>query len=303
MKQQSILLTCLLLVPSLSSIAQPKNKSDFESLWRKPNVQVIESQSPPEPEPLSEERYGDVRIFAVVVGVSQYTAMPVLRFTDDDARLFFAHLASEKGGDIPASRMKLLLEEKATYENITQALEKIAYRADENDVIIFYFSGHGLSRAFLPFDYDGLFNQLGHEEVLAILQSSRARHKVCIADACHSGGIDYSSSLAAKGVATHEIERFYDLFEQAESGTALLMSSSAEEASLEDRALRHGVFTHFLLQGISGLADHDRDGIVNIRELFWYVHHYVVEYTEGAQSPVLTGNYDDNLPVAIKSAE
>jgi uncharacterized caspase-like protein len=300
MKQQTFLIILYLCSHSFGLIAQPqpKNKEDFDKVWGRPK----EATTSPlfENEEVSPEN-GDVKIYAVVVGVSQYSAMPKLEFTDDDARLFFAHLASREGGDLPREQIKLLLEEDATYVNVTLALRQMAVRADGNDVIIFYFSGHGLSQAFLPFDFDGYNNLLKHEDLLNILKSSHAKHKLCIADACNSGGMDQYGTLASKGATSVQIRHFYDQFEATESGTALFMSSSAKEVSLEAGQLHHGVFTHFLLEGMSGRADYDEDGIVEIKELFSYVHHYVVEYTEGAQSPVLTGNYDDNLPVAIRN--
>lgn len=293
MKQQSFFLSSLLVVHSFNLLAQP-NK--YEGLFGRSREQTPE---------IKREYYyyaapkSAVNIYAVVVGVGQYTAMPKLRYTGDDARLFYAHLKSDQGGALPPSQITLLLEEDATQRNIAYALRQMSQRADENDVIIFYFSGHGLSRSFLPIDFDGYQHQLGHEEVFRILQNSRAQHKLCIADACYSGGLDYTADLASKGYASSSSQPLYREYERAESGIALLMSSSAGEPSLEDRVLRQGVFTYFLLRGMSGAADYNYDGIVNIKELFHYVSHKVPEHTYGAQSPWLSGDYDDDMPVAI----
>lgn len=45
------------------------------------------------------------------------------------------------------------------------------------------------------------------------------------------------------------MQRYYQAFEDADGGIALLMSSKAEELSLEDHGLRQGVFTYYVLQG------------------------------------------------------
>jgi len=215
MKQQSFFLSSLLVVHSFNLLAQP-NK--YEGLFGRSREQTPE---------IKREYYyyaapkSAVNIYAVVVGVGQYTAMPKLRYTG------------------------------------------------------------------------------GHEEVFRILQSSRAQHKLCIADACYSGGLDYTADLASKGYVSSSSQPLYREYERAESGIALLMSSSAGEPSLEDRVLRQGVFTYFLLRGMSGAADYNYDGIVNIKELFHYVSHKVPEYTYGAQSPWLSGDYDDDMPIAI----
>jgi hypothetical protein len=52
--------------------------------------------------------------------------------------------------------------------------------------------------------------------------------------------------------------------------------------------LRHGVFTHFLLKGLSGEADTNSDGIVDSRELQKYLGENVPSFTEGQQRPYMT---------------
>ena len=81
-------------------------------------------------------------------------------------------------------------------------------------------------------------------------------------------------------------------------GTALLMSSKGEEYSLEDGGLRSGIFSHFLVKGLKGEADTSGDKIVSVRELFNFVYKQVRLYTGNVQTPTLTGQFDDNMPVA-----
>ncbi|MDO8367608.1 MAG: caspase family protein, partial [Saprospiraceae bacterium] len=270
-------LSFLLVVYSFNLPAQPKSKKEFENLFGRSREKHPEVKR--ESFAYDAPQQSQINIYAVVVGVSQYTAMPSLQYTDDDAMLFYAHLESPEGGAISQNHITLLLDEDATRQNIAQALHQMAQRADADDVIIFYFSGHGLSRAFLPIDFDGYYNQLSHDEVFQILQSSRARHTLCIADACHSGAFDYNTNLVTKGYGSTSLQPLFREFEKAKSGTAFLMSSSAGEASHEDRLLHQGVFTHFLLRGLRGAADYDYDGIVNIGEIFKYVAYKVPEYT------------------------
>ena len=77
------------------------------------------------------------------------------------------------------------------------------------------------------------------------------------------------------------------------------MSSKGEELSLEDNGLRQGVFSHYLLKGMKGGADANKDAIITVQELYDYVYRKVRDYTGNQQSPVLTGNFDKNMPVAI----
>lgn len=238
-----------------------------------------------------------VKIYAVIVGVGRYTAMPSLRYTDDDAYRFYSFLKSPEGGALPDDQIVVLVDENATRENILRAMRQYFLKADKNDVILFFFSGHGLEGCFLPVDYDGFNNKLRHEEIKQIFLQSQAKHKVCIADACHSGTLNYG--LAAKGPAPVSLSRYYEAFEESSGGIALLMSSKAEELSLEDHGLRQGVFTYYLLRGMKGEANANGDNIITIRELYNYVRIKVREYTANVQNPVLTGIFDDNMPVAF----
>ena len=236
----------------------------------------------------------EVKIWAVVVGVGRYTTMPVLKYSDDDAYQFYAFLKSPEGGALPDKQVKVLVDEDATRVNILQTLRQVLLKADDNDEIIFYFSGHGIDGAFLPQDFDGINNRLLHSEVKAIFEQSQAKHKLCIADACFSGSL-----LALKAPLAPQIQAFYKAFENTQGGMALFMSSKSQEYSLEDQGLRSGIFSHYLIRGLKGEADVDGDHIVTIREIYDYVYKNVRTYTSNAQTPNISGNYDAKMPVAF----
>lgn len=238
-----------------------------------------------------------VKIWAVVVGVASYPHMPPLKFTDDDANRYYTFLKSPEGGALPDEQVALLLDESATNASILATMKNMYAKADENDVIVFYFSGHGIDGAFIPYDFDGYTNQLLHEDVKEILTSSKAKHKVCIADACHSGSL-----WAAKGYTASEqsaIDKYYKAFVNSKGGIAFLMSSKSGENSLEDHGLRSGIFSHFLIKGMKGAADLNMDRIISVQEIYAYTYTQVKEYTLNQQSPTLHGTFDRNMPVAV----
>ncbi|MEM9835216.1 MAG: caspase family protein [Bacteroidota bacterium] len=244
-----------------------------------------------------------VKVWAVIVGAERYHHMPSLKYTKSDAFYLYSHLRSPEGGALPTDQIRLLVDEDATHRNIIMAMRDVYLRADENDVVLFYFSGHGLQGAFLPVDYDGFENRLEHYEIREALLTTRARHKVVIADACHSGSL--SSGATSQGFAARsgsidkKLQQYYNALNDAHAGTALLLSSKGIEYSLEDGGLRSGVFSHFLIKGLEGSADQDEDSMVSIEELFQYVHREVRAYTGNLQTPTLSGDYDPVMPVAL----
>ncbi len=262
-------------------------------------VRELDSDEVMPSDPVKFEPSTEVKIWALAVGVGRYTSMPNLKFTDDDAFRFYSFLKSPEGGSLPDNQIEILVDESATRENILKSMRSIFLKADKNDVVVLYFSGHGLEGCFLPVDYDGYNNKLRHDEIKQIFNESKAKHKLCIADACHSGSMKYGEGLAAKGPTSVSLKRFYQAFEDTDGGVALLMSSQSEELSLEDHGLRQGVFTYYILQGMRGKADNNADKLVTISELYNYVYKNVREYTAGMQSPVLTGDYDSAMPVSV----
>jgi hypothetical protein len=96
------------------------------------------------------------KVWAVVCGVATYDHMPVLRYTDDDALPgFYAFLKSPEGGALPDQQIRALIDEDATHENILENIDQIFGMAGPDDLVVFYFSGHGLNGSFLPIDFDG----------------------------------------------------------------------------------------------------------------------------------------------------
>jgi len=236
----------------------------------------------------------EVKIWAVVVGVGRYTTMPVLKYSKDDAYQYYAFLKSPEGGALPDNQVKILVDEDATRVNILQTMRQTLLQADANDVIIFYFSGHGLDGAFLPQEFDGVANKLYHHEIKEILDQSHAKHKICIADACNSGSL-----MAMKGANYDQtLKNYYKAFDDTKGGLALFMSSKREEYSLEDQGMRSGIFSHYLIRGLKGDADVDGDKVVTMRELYDFVYKNVRTYTSNAQTPSISGSFDWRMPVA-----
>ena len=231
---------------------------------------------------------------AVIGGVANYKTLKDLSYTDDDATKMYNFLKSPEGGAIPDEQMTILIDEDATRHNIMAALKSTLLKADKNDVIVFYYSGHGLEGSLIPVDYDGFNNRLLNDDIKQIFEKSQAKHKVIFSDACYSGSL-----LAMKSPINQMMRKYYQSFEATKGGLAFLTSSKSEEVSLEDGGLRQGIYTHFLIRGLNGEADKNRNKIVTVSELFDFVKAGVRDYTGNMQTPVLTGNYDEGMPVAV----
>lgn len=236
------------------------------------------------------------KVWAVIVGVASYNHISSLRYSDDDAYQMFAFLKSPEGGALQDNQISILIDENATRANILKTMREKFSQAGANDLVLFYYSGHGAEGAFIPFDYDGSAgSKLSHSDIQAIFRSSKAKNKLCIADACHSGSLNRGARSASILEVT---SNYYQALVDSEGGMALMMSSKAEETSIEFQGLRQGVFSHYLIRGLKGEADRNQDKIVTVEELYQFARKETQSYTNHKQNPELHGDFDRKMPVA-----
>ena len=118
----------------------------------------------------------------------------------------------------------------------------------------------------------------------------KARSKILLTDACHSGAITPEDTESLN-------TRLGDLSKSLFSLTA----SRARELSFESAGLKggHGVFTYYVVEGMEGAADTSGDGVVTADELAEYVHTQVRDYTASRQNPTSDkANYDPQMLLA-----
>ena len=319
-----LLLTLLVAALSTHGFAQRsrRNQTRADKVKLSPAPVPAQAQEPSQPAArsisLSEIKSGVApdgrgKLWAVVIGVSNYKNLrpeEQLRFAHRDAEDLAAFLRSPNGGGFPSTQIKVLLNEEATIASVRTALGTWLPRsAEPNDVVYIFFAGHGVVEQgtdgyLLASDSDpqNLYaTALPISELDRIINERlRSRVAVVIADACHSGKI----GLASRGVEEQIlINRFLDEVGKSGAGSFRLLASRADERSYEDPRWGggHGVFTHFLLEGLKGTADRDRDGVVRAGELLDYLSQVVPEQTSALQHPRAAGNIDTRLPLAVAS--
>lgn len=240
--------------------------------------------------------------YAIVIAVADYQNFAPddgdLNYTVDDANSFVRFLKSKKGGSIPASNIVLLTDAQATKANIQAKAKALFAKAQKEDRVIFYFSGHGGKGYFLPYDvtYEG-DNLLYFSEMKAIFRTAKCKTKLLFADACFSGGMKESigKKMALKKDHQKGVKAASDM------NIAVMMSCQGDETSLETGALRQGLFTYYLIEGLGGMANSDGNRYVTIQELFYYVYHKVQDAAAKRghkQTPELFGKFDLRLIVA-----
>jgi hypothetical protein len=152
-------------------------------------------------------------------------------------------------------------------DQVLRAIREAGARARESKaasgrrvVLLFYYSGHG--------DDDSLHLPRGTLPLAVLrreLASVPADLRVSILDACRGG------SGRSKGIRRGPSFALA-VSPDAPQGTVELRASSVGEAAQESESLGGAIFTHYLMSGLRGGADRDRDGRVTLAELYSYAY-------------------------------
>lgn len=176
---------------------------------------------------------------------------------------------------------KQLIDHQATSAHILQAIQTVFAHAGVDDIIVFFFSGHGYPGGFLAYD-----ERLSYAKIRKAMARSKAKNKMIFADACYSGKIRTPGRSSQSALA-----------EAKKANVMLFLSSRSNEVSIERKSMTNGFFTTYLQKGLRGGADVNRDRIITAKELFNYVHKGVVKLSNNKQHPVMWGKFPDNMPV------
>ncbi len=181
--------------------------------------------------------------FGVFVGIKEYAEANDLEYCSKDA--FDAWQAFQHLG-MPAENGRLLVDEQATKENITEALRWLARVAGPEDRVVFFFSGHGVQETggtsrnrepdgaqeyLAPFDsvnadysHDFPDDDLGDRR-----DAVRAPVQGAALDVCYAGGF------------RQELER---------DGRLVLLASQEDQTSGESTKFKGGLMVGVMLRAM-----------------------------------------------------
>ncbi len=202
---------------------------------------------------------------AVVVGSnSAVEGRVTLRFAHHDANQLAAVLT--QSGGFKADDVHVLLDPRP--DAVIAALSTARTRLTEQDLLLFYYSGHADEASLYPGG-----ERLGLEVLRGQLGDGGIGMRIGIIDACRGGAWTQAKGLsptAPFSVGLHGL---------SSEGTALLASSSGLEDAHETDQLSGSFFTHHLIAGLRGAADASGDGQVTLSEAFAYANRFTVRDT------------------------
>lgn len=256
------------------------------------------------PQPIAWAQASAGDLYALIVGVSNYRNPTItqLKVSDKDAR-DFARFLETQSGLFRRVNVKLLTNEQATKAAVEDNLYYWLRKSGKDDTVLLFFSGHGADDPYHPDKFyfvahdsdpknlQGTGVNMSGLEFLRPLDSKRI---VLIADTCHAGGYSMQGTKRVEPV----FQRFVSQFQESQ-GRVIITSCQPNELSMEKPGLPNSVFTHYLLEGLSGKADSNGDGMVTLKEAYEYVYERAKDATSGIQHPQFEGRFVGLFPLAL----
>jgi len=260
--------------------------------------------------------------YSVVVGTSDYSGTAIdLNFASKDATDMAQalELGSHRLFGADSTQITLLTTDDPDHlphkKDIRSAFENLR-KVKPKDVVVFYFSGHGVNYGGQDGDFyyltmdarvtdasnlnDPYFSNftISSRELTDWINAIPARKKVLILDACASGQATEDILLAMntkKDVPASQIRALDRMSDR--TGFYILAGSAANQASYETSLYGQGVLTYSLLRGIKGecLRVDGGEEYIDIKRLFEYAEDQVPRLAEnigGIQKPFARGIED-----------
>ncbi|MEM6754284.1 MAG: EAL domain-containing protein [Cyanobacteria bacterium P01_C01_bin.38] len=212
---------------------------------------------------------------ALLIGVSEYNyelnSLPgALKDVDAMQRV----LQHPDMGGFSANNIQVL--KNPQIPNMGMEIEKIFSNCQKHDLVLLYFSGHGIKD-----DNGNLYlassqtckhpnGQLITSSTVAasfvhnIMDKSLSCRQVIILDCCFSGA--FARGMTVKNDGDVDIKN-----QLGGEGRVVLTSSTSTQYSFEEQASNHSIYTRYLVEGIeNGKADQNGDGVISVDELHEY---------------------------------
>jgi hypothetical protein len=237
---------------------------------------------------------------ALVIGIEEYANISNANYANRDAQYFNDYLQNALG--VPSSNIKFAFNSDAKRSLKFEIKKWLKKNINSDTEVYVFFSGHGIAKNngkdlyLLTNDTLPDFiedSSIKRNEIFNDIAQYKPKYVNVFLDTCYSGAgrADGELLLAmAKGlvVVDENEQKLPDNF-------TLFTAASAQESAWSLPAVKHGIFSYFLMKGMEGDADLNQDKALTNGELQKYLTLNIARHGENKQTPQMIGNYDKIL--------
>ena len=197
---------------------------------------------------------------ALIVGIDDYHQTS-LRGCVNDAKAIGAVLETNGTGSLNfGAGTRFLVSPPGQITRATLRKEITELFANECEIALLYFSGHGFVRSgegwIVPKDAQQYDEGIAMTEILGLANTSPVKNKIIILDCCYSGNMGTPNTTGSRTAELSE-------------GLTVLTASRGSEAAVEEEG-RGGVFTNLVVAALEGGAA-DLRGHITPGSIYAYV--------------------------------
>lgn len=244
----------------------------------------------------------DTNKIALIIGIEKYDNVVSSSYSNLDAKYFTQYIKNVAH----PNNIITLLDDKATRSGSLAALAKeLRGRiiAGQSEVIIF-FSGHGLAENEKDLylltndsDQDLLeFTAIKRDQIIKLISSYKPKSVVMFLDTCYSGTSRKGEQLIASARPIR-IKVNDDL--NLPNNFSIFSASQASELSSGMDEEKQGIFSYYVMKGLEGNADENKDRKITNGELHNYLKNNVprkaLQLHSRNQNPTFKGVVDQVL--------
>ncbi|WP_440911165.1 caspase family protein [Candidatus Pelagibacter sp.] len=249
--------------------------------------------------PLKIESQLSANKVALIIGIENYSDIVKASFAKADAQYFREY--AYKGLGIENKNIKLLLDEEATFIEINKVLKKwLVSKIKPNQTeLVIYYAGHGLASKngeelyLLPQDGDPdllSISSISRSNLFSEIQSLNPKSVTIFLDACYSGSSRDNEILLADA---RPVRIVAEQNEDVPENFTIFSASQLDQISSGLKEINHGIFSYYLMKGLEGKADFNKDNRITNGELLAYMDKNVSEKASELgrkQNPALLGD-------------
>lgn len=222
--------------------------------------------------------------FALIIGINKYENLNDLEYAVNDAKSIKDVLINTF--NYKEENITILLDKKATKENIMNAFYEISQKTCNDDSVLFFYAGHGITyqagikdKGYLV-PYNGteqnLNSLIGWNTLMDDSELFRAKHIFYVMDACYSGLALQRTARGSKRFLKDMLRRY---------GRQVLTAGKSDQTVKDSGGkTNNSIFTSYLLEALKGEAKIEY-GVLSASSVMNYVYNKVSNDPKSYQTP------------------
>ena len=266
------------------------------------NTEVVKKIEKLDPFKIKANKLNNNKV-ALIIGIENYAKSPNATYANLDAKYFYEYVKNTFG--VKTENIKLMINQEANLVDSLGALNKWLpgkVRKNQTDLII-YFAGHGLASSdgkelyLLPQDGDSDLLErtaLSRTEIFQMIKKLSPKSVTMFLDTCYSGQTRDEETLLASARPVRIVADEQD----TPDNFTIFSASQLDQISSGFKEAKHGIFSYYLMKGLEGKADANKDKKITNGELLAYMDQNVAQKASELgrqQNPSLAGDPDKIL--------